>query len=247
MLSIYFVVYFIVACLLLTRKRSRFRRRIAQSTLQIQQAQPPEQQIFVASCFKGKYHHLYCEWAARISRKNEMLFLSREQARDIDFRPCYVCRPDHFWTGCENMSFRAAEPSIRKGWVKYSAESMLATKVLFLKAESYVAGGGTAARSLSLLAWSILYVLKLRLNFQIQIFESSHPRSDSSGVRIYVRNISPIADDSVPQQHSKRFLSLLCIQMIFHLCSYRDRPWRASTNARKSRKTEPVYGADSEL
>lgn len=48
---------------------------------------------YIDSSKSNKYHYPLCEWAAKISPKNLVTFLSAKEALDAVYAPCKVCGP----------------------------------------------------------------------------------------------------------------------------------------------------------
>jgi hypothetical protein len=56
-------------------------------------AAPGGEDVFWASRNSTKYHRPGCKWAKRISKRNLLIFKSRQEAERAGYRPCGVCRP----------------------------------------------------------------------------------------------------------------------------------------------------------
>ena len=48
---------------------------------------------FVGSVKSDKYHYPSCQWAKKISQKNEIWFSSTNEAKAKGYVPCKVCKP----------------------------------------------------------------------------------------------------------------------------------------------------------
>ncbi|MGB9903488.1 MAG: Ada metal-binding domain-containing protein [Desulfotomaculales bacterium] len=56
-------------------------------------SQPSQSKKFVGSINSNVYHYSSCQWAKKISPKNQIWFSSPEEAKKAGYKPCKVCRP----------------------------------------------------------------------------------------------------------------------------------------------------------